>query len=93
MERILYGQKSSYLTQLSKKEIKALKNEELIRLFHELQQYDCELFYCGRKSVDEVAEAAQQALPLAQCTRKAADTFRPLEPYQEPTVYFYNGPK
>jgi predicted Zn-dependent peptidase len=93
IERILYGQKSAYLTQLSKKEVKALKSEELISLFHELQQYDCELFYCGRQSVDMVAEAAQQTLPLAQCSRKAADTFRPLQQYQEPTVYFYNVPK
>lgn len=93
IERMLYGQNSAYLTQLSKKEIKALRNEELMGLFHELQQYDSELFYCGRKSIDEVAEVSQQALPLAQCTRKAADTFRPLQQYQEPIVFFYDVPK
>jgi hypothetical protein len=54
IERMLYGQNSAYLTQLSKKEIKALRNEELMGLFHALQQYDSELFYCGRKSIDEV---------------------------------------
>ena len=92
-ELVMYGSKSAYLNQLSKKEIKALKNEDLLSLFRELQQYDCELMYCGTKSIDDVVAAAQQTLPLSQCTRKAADTFRPLQQYTEPTVYFYNVPK
>ena len=92
-ELVMYGSKSTFLNQLSKKEIKALKNEDLLSLFRELQQYDCELMYCGTKSIDDVAAAAQQALPLSQCSRKAADTFRPLQQYSEPTVYFYNVPK
>ena len=92
-ELVMYGAKSMYLNQLNKKEIKALKNEDLLSLFRELQQYDCELMYCGTKSIDDVAAAAQQTLPLSQCTRKAADTFRPLQQYSEPTVYFYNVPK
>jgi predicted Zn-dependent peptidase len=93
LHRILYGNKSSYLTQLSKKEIKALKSDELLSLFHELQQYDCELFYCGRKSVEEVAMASQQTLPLDQCQRPMADTFRPVQQYNEPTVFFYDVAK
>ncbi|WP_051522991.1 pitrilysin family protein [Prevotella sp. P6B4] len=91
--RIVYGSRSSYLNQLSKKEIKALKNDDLISLFHELQQYDCDLFYCGRKTINEVAQASLQALPLQQCSKPIADTFHPLQQYQEPTVFFYNVPK
>lgn len=93
LHRILYGGKSTYLTQLSKKDIKVLKDEELLSLFHELQQYDCELFYCGRQSVQSVANVSQQTLPLGQCTKPKADTFRPLQQYSEPTVFFYNVPK
>ena len=93
LERILYGEKSTYLTQLSKKEIKALKSDELLSLFRDLQQYDCELFYCGHQTVESVALSTQQTLPLAQCTRKQADTFRPLQQYSEPTVFFYEVPK
>ena len=92
-ELVMYGAKSMYLNQLSKKEVKALKNEDLLSLFRELQQYDCELLYCGTKSIDEVAAVSQQTLPLSQCTRRPADTFRPLQQYSEPTVYFYNVPK
>jgi len=93
LHRILYGGKSTYLTQLSKKDIKVLKDEELLTLFHELQQYDCELFYCGRQSVQSVANVSQQTLPLGQCTKPKADTFRPLQQYSEPMVFFYNVPK
>ena len=91
--RILYGQKSGFLTQLSKKEIKALQSDDLLSLFRELQQYDCELFYCGRRPIEEVATELQQTLPLAQCSRPKADTYRPLQQYAEPTVFFYDVPK
>jgi predicted Zn-dependent peptidase len=90
---VAYGSKSTYLTQLSKKEVKALKSDELLALFRELQQYDCELFYCGRQPVESVDMLCQQTLPLAQCTKPKADTFRPLQQYSEPTVFFYNVPK
>ena len=90
---VAYGDKSSYLTQLSKKEVKSLKDEDLLSLFHELQQYDCELFYCGRQSVEYVAKASQQILPLAQCTKPQTEIFRPFQQYDEPLVYFFNVPK
>ena len=93
MHRILYGDKSAFLNQLSQKEIKKLKSQDLLALFNELQQYDCELFYCGRLSNEFVAMTTQQTLPLMQCTKSKADTFRPLQQYSEPTVYFFNVPK
>jgi predicted Zn-dependent peptidase len=93
IHRIAYGEKSSYLTQLNKKEVKSLADEDLLTLFRELQQYDCELFYCGRQSVELVATQSQQMLPLAQCTKPQADTFRPFLQYDEPVVYFFNVPK
>ena len=93
MHRILYGDKSAFLNQLSQKEIKKLKSQDLLVLFNELQQYDCELFYCGRLSNEFVAMTTQQTLPLMQCTKSKADTFRPLQQYSEPTVYFFNVPK
>ncbi|MBR5325482.1 MAG: insulinase family protein [Prevotella sp.] len=93
LRKVAYGDKSDYLTQLSKKEIKALKSDELLEAFRELQQYDCELFYCGRKAVEDVVLTVQQTLPLAQCTKPKADTFRPLQQYAEPIVFFYDVPK
>lgn len=93
MQRIMYGEKSENLLQLSKEETKALKSSELLDLFREVQQYDCELFYCGRKSVEQVAQSALQTLPLTQCTKPRTDTFRRMMQYSEPTVFFYDVPK
>ena len=93
LQRVLFGQKSTNLLQLSKQEIKALKSSDLLALFRELQQYDCELFYCGRQPVEYVAMLSQQTLPLAQAAKPQADTYRPLQQYTEPTVFFYNVPK
>ena len=93
LERVLYGEKSSFLTQLSKKEVKALKSDELLSLFRDLQQYDCELFYCGRQPVESLASMIPQTLPIAQCSRPQADVYRPLQQPAEPTVFFYHVPK
>lgn len=93
LQRVVFGEKSTNLLQLSKKEIKALKSDELLQLFLELQQYDCELFYCGKQPLQSVATQLQQTLPLAQCTKPKADTFRRILQYNEPTVFFYDVPK
>ena len=93
LRKVAYGDKSDYLTQLSKKEIKALKSEDLMETFRELQQYDCELFYCGRQSIADVAAISQETLPLSQCSRRKADTFRHFQQYSAPTVFFYDVPK
>ena len=93
LHKVAYGDKSEYLTQLSKKDIKALKSDELMEAFRDLLQYDCELFYCGRQPIADVAALSQQTLPLAQCTKPKADTFRSLQQYSEPTVFFYDVPK
>ena len=90
---IIYGDKSKYLNQLSKKEIKDLKSDALLGLFRELQQYDCELFYCGRQPIENVVMAAQQALPLSQCQKPQADTYREIQQPTESVVYFYDVPK
>jgi predicted Zn-dependent peptidase len=75
------------------KEVKSLTDEDLLALFQELQQYGCELFYCGRQPMAYVANEAQRILPLDQCTKPQADTFRPFLQYDEPVVYFYHVPK
>lgn len=93
MHRIAYGERSSYLTQMSRKEVTSLTDEDLMALFRELQRYECELFYCGRQPIAYVANESQRILPLAQCTKPQADTFRPFLQYDAPVVYFYHVPK
>ena len=93
LEWSMYGQRSSFMRQPSLKEIKALSNETMMALFKSLQQYDCELFYCGRQPESVVAEAVKSSLPIDQCKKKPNDTYRKMLKYEEPTVYFYHVPK
>ena len=93
LSKVAYGQLSDYLRQPSLAEVNALKDDDMFRLFDQLQQYDCELNYCGRLSPQQVGTMAQSLLPLDRCQTPAADTFRPVQPVTENTVYFYHVPK
>lgn len=92
-EYVTYGQRSHFLTQLSKADMKRLKADDLLRALRELLRYDCDVFYCGRQTADAVADAALRALPLSECQLPMADTYRRVQQYQEPTVFFYDVPK
>jgi secreted Zn-dependent insulinase-like peptidase len=83
------------LTSLNAEDHTALKSDDLIALFYELQQYECEYFYCGRQPIDDVASVVLQTLNLRPHDMPyiPADTYRPLQQYTEPTVFFYNVPK
>lgn len=94
IDYVRYGAQSPTLRQPSLKEIKALTNDDMMQLFRTLQQYDCDIIYCGTRKPDEVARMAQQTLPLAQCRLPKVDTHRTLQPVpDEPTVYFFHVPK
>ncbi len=90
---VCFGSQSEYLRQPSLKEIKTLTEDRLLQLFHDLQQYDCDLVYCGRHPASYVQQLSQQWLPLAQCVKKKVDTHLPLLPQTEPVIYFYHVPK
>ena len=93
------GQQSEYLRQLSLSEIKTLNCADLLALFSDVQQYDCDLVYVGRRPVQSIATLSQQLLPLSQCQKSRLDIHRVLRPASfssgdsEGVVYFYHVPK
>jgi len=93
IEYVRFGLQSTYLTQLSTKETKALKDQQLLDALKELMKYDCELIYCGRKNDTEVAAMAQEILPLDNCHKGMADIYRRPINRNESVVYFYHVPK
>jgi len=93
IDYVRYGRQSDYLRQPSLKEVKALTSDRLLALFRELQQYECDLVYCGRRPAQNVAALVRQTLPLGQCQRKRVEVHRLLQPVAEPIVYFYHIPK
>ena len=98
LEYVLYGQASRYRGQLSVKEVKQLSIEQLDHAFRQLQEYECELFYCGQLQPDEVGRLSNDILfagnGKAGMSRKPkTDTYRKTKDYNEPTVFFYHVPK
>ena len=94
VEYVRYGQQSQYLHQPSLKELKALTSDTLLALFSQLQRYDCDIVYCGRLPMEQVAAVAQHELPLDQCQLPRTDTYRVSQSAPAaPTVYFYHVPK
>ena len=93
------GQQSEYLQQLSLAEVKALTSADLLNALRDVQQYDCDVIYVGRRPVLSVAMLSQQHLPLSQCQKPQPDTHRVLQPVSplsgesEGFVYFYHVPK
>ena len=93
IEYVRYGRQSDYLHQPSLKEVKALTCDDLLRLFQEVRQSDCDIVYAGRLTPDRIVSLAKDILPLEQCSQPHESTHRQMQPVDEPTVYFYHVSK
>ena len=56
MEKMIYGEKSIYLTKPSVSEVKKMKGEDLVSLLHNVMTYACDIHYCGNRSREEVED-------------------------------------
>lgn len=88
-ERIAFGETSRFLRKPSLKEIKQLKGSELLKLFKEVQQYACEIHYCGNQPGDEVQKMVRHYFRLQEVSLPSGYPYeRPLQQYDAPTVFF-----
>lgn len=93
LERVKYGDRSRYLAKLSLPEIKKLKGNELLAVFKEIQQVECNIHYSGTLPPDEVARVVRKHLPLELVARRSnSSVYRPLETYDKPLVYLFDMP-
>ena len=90
--RVFYGEESSYLTQLNKKELKALGTKGLMERFRELQEYDYTVLYSGRKGIEQVAAALRRQLDTDKPSKAAEWKHIANRQYDKPTVFFYDLP-
>jgi len=88
-----FKEKSPYLSHLSIKEIKKLKGTELIALFKEVMQYECEIHYIGKLPVDEVKSLIGNTIPFAIAPKPAIYTEYPIAETNQPMIYIYDDPK
>ena len=91
-ERVLLGTNSSYLTQLSKKELSAIGMKGLMQTFSDLMDHSYSVMYSGKKPAGEVAAALARRLDLGRAVKsedwKRSNNMR----YDTPTVFFYDLP-
>lgn len=93
LEKVKYGKKSGYLNKLSLADIKKLKGENLLTVFKNAQKVQCDLYYCGTLSVEEISNHIKEQINLADITIKSkAPIYRPKKEYTESLVYFCDMP-
>lgn len=93
LEKVKYGERSRYLRKLSLSEIKKLKGKDLLAIFANVRQTECDLHYCGTLSSDQVEEQLKASIPLKEITIAAdSDYYRDPGVYDKPVVYFMDMP-
>jgi predicted Zn-dependent peptidase len=93
LEKVKYGDQSRFLTKWPLSRVKKLKGEDLLAVFHEVQQTACGLHYCGNLPVNEVREALQGTDIINNIQRESrSPVYREPKAYDKPVVFFLDMP-
>lgn len=92
-EKVIRGERSSYLTRLTAKELKKLKAPALINSFKGLYDCRCDINYSGKLAATQVADLISRQLPQLTGKEDNAVQERILEMPQTRTVYVFDMPK
>lgn len=91
IEHVIFGEASRFLRKPSLKEVRQMKGEDLLALFKEVQQYACQIHYCGNVPVKHVQKMAEHYFRLQDIVHPSGYPWtRPLVYYDEPCVFFLN---
>ena len=86
---IRHGEKSSYIEELTDKEVYELQIAELTGDINRAANYEAEIFYCGTLPFENAYDILSQNLPLVANERPSqSPQDRPLAPVTENTIYF-----
>ncbi|MDE6348991.1 MAG: insulinase family protein, partial [Bacteroides sp.] len=86
---IRYGEKSSYIDELTDKEIYELQIAELTGDINRAANYEAEIFYCGTLPFDNAYDILSKNLPLVANERPSqSPKDKQLAPVTENTIYF-----
>ena len=89
MQYMVYQDKSSYIDELTDKEIYELSISELTGDINRAANYEAEIFYCGTMPFDNAYTILSQNLPLVANEKPSTSPQdKPLAPVTENTVYF-----
>ncbi|MBR5169304.1 MAG: insulinase family protein [Muribaculaceae bacterium] len=91
--KVARGERSSYLTHLTAKELKKLKAADLIAAFKSVYDYRCDISYSGKLPAARVADLLSAQLPQVKGTQENPMQDIQLETPQSRTVYVFDLPK
>ena len=91
--KVMRGERSTYLTRVTGKELKKVKAADLIASFKQLYECRCDISYCGSMSDSQVADMLARQLPQIGGTQENSMQEIPMMTPQEPTVYIFDMPK
>lgn len=92
LERVAYGDRSTYLNQITAAEMKTIGSDSLLAAFRRLQNAELTVTYSGRLPLTEVESAVRSYVHIDRVSQPHTDTYREPMAYNEPIVYFYNSP-
>ena len=93
IQKVVYGDQSTYLTHLTTSEIKKLKGEEMYEAFKQVLSSACNIVYSGTLPISDVEKAVRRHLPVSLSQEAYKDYSSEVLGYDEPLVYLYDMPK
>ena len=91
--KVMHGDRSTYLTRLTTKELKKVKSNELIASIKGLYDTRCDISYSGNLQPSQVAEMITRNLPQLTGAQENPMQEIVLQTPQTPTVYVFDMPK
>ena len=93
IQKVVYGDQSTYLTHLTTSEIKKLKGEEMYEAFKQVLSSACNIVYSGTLPISDVEKAVRRHLPVSLSQEAYKDYSSEVLGYDEPLVYLYDMTK
>lgn len=91
--KVMRGDRSSYLTRLTAKEMKKIKAEELVASLKRLYDCRCDISYTGKHTASQMADMVSNYLHQLTGAEENPMQEIALESPQSPTVYVFDMPK
>jgi len=94
LDKVRYGEASSFLNRLSLSETKALKGSTLIDEFNSVMKVECSIHYCGNLSKEVVASKIKSHVDISSINVASnSPVYRQPKVVEEAVIYFVEVPK
>ncbi len=94
IEYVKYGPKSSYLSDMTDKEIRKTSKNQVLSKIKEIVSHTYDIHYVGKMSAEElITRISTQFKPADNVQTAQPNRELTLQSYREPLIYVYNDPK